>query len=713
MLLVISSARDTEGQTPPPVGPGDWIIPNGDSTTITADTVTLEGNLIIKPTGELILNTVVLEFDCSSDGEFGLHNHGGLLVGASSTMKSAQPDNAWTFQIYSGSNTLIDNTIISHLGYDVVGNGSRWGLQIDDGAIANFDGLTYSDCERNGIQIDANNVTVANSVFSEIAETVLDLGSTADDTLIRNNEIDGGMDGVLASSAKRVRITENEINNSSNNAIMFYGTGFDGRVDNNTLDGVNYGDFGVWTFLLSSGNLIVENNTISNWTSSGVDTVDAGALVQYNNVSYCKVGLNLYQNSISRENRLWNNSWGIKLHGDIPSTNDTIYNSTYYDIKSYDGISTLTNTSFEEYLPSVDSNDIITVRYYLDVQVVDQTNQPVDGATVTVDNEAGTRIYTKTTGADGWTRWMIIGDFNATSAAVTHYNPYTITGTKDGQEGQVEVNLSGASRTVVLQIASFSQRRSIHVNIFNAYTGLGLIEELLVLQFSTDGVNWIRSDSNDLDLQYVYGGTVQLRLKDFYNVSVATVSFEMDSPTAPATDPEGITRQGISEIFWDASIPILTINIDPPYELNDWILELNGEEIGFSKRGSAIQIQVLGGLKGDQTHRYILRWPRQPIVIDNVTRNVSAGQWNITAEGDETRKIGHISVMPAMKLSPDYEASKPAKTSEYSFFDFLQEYWLTVASMAIAVIVGFIGYLRYKQAKRTNELLGDDRGGGD
>jgi len=713
MLLVISIARETVGQTPPPVGPGDWVIPNGDSTIITADTVTLEGNLIIKPTGELILNTVVLEFDCSSDGEFGLYNYGVLFVGASSSMASAQPANAWTFQIYTGSNTQILDAIISQVGYDIEGNSSRWGLQVDDGATADFIGVTYSDCERDGINIDANNVTVVDSAFSAITETAIVLSSTADDTTIENNTIDDGMDGIISSTAVGVRITENVITNLSNNAVTFYGSGFDARVDNNTLDGAGNGDLGIWTFLLSSGDLIVENNTITDWTNGGVDTVDAGALVHYNNISFCKVGLNLYQSSISRENRLWNNSWGIKLHDDIPSTNDSIYNSTYYDIKSYDGISTLTNTSFEEYLPSADSNDIIAVRYYLDVRVVDQASQPVDSATVTVDNEAGTRIYTRTTGADGWTRWMIVGDFNATSAAVTHYNPYTITGTKDSQEGQVTVNLSGASRSVVLKIASFSQRRSIHVNIFNAYNGLGLIEELLVLEFSLDGVNWTRSDTKDLDLEYVWGGTVQLRLKDFYNVTVSTVSLDMDSPTAPATDPEGITRQGVSEIFWDASIPILTINVDPPYDLNDWILELNGEEVGFSKKGSAIQIRVLGGLKGDMTHRYILRWPKQPIVIDNGTVNVSAGQWNITAEGDETRKIGHISVLPTMKLAPDYEASKPAKSSEYSFFDFLQEYWLTVASMAIAIIVGFIGYLRYKQAKRTNELLGDDRGGGD
>jgi len=714
MLLVIFIARETVGQTPPPVGPGDWVIPDGDSTTITADTVTLEGNLIIKDAGELILNTVVLEFDSSSDGEFGFYNYGILTIGAASSIVSVTPGNAWTFQLYSGSNTQIIDTTINHLGYDAVGNGSRMGLQVDDGATAFFDILTYSDCEFNGIQIDANNVSVLNSAFSAIIETVLDLSATADDALIQNNTIDGGTVGITVQGAEGVVITENDITDPTGDGIILASSDLEVVVDNNTLDGGGTADDAITTFLLSSGDITIENNTITDWTGRGVDTVDAGALIQYNEISFCGYGLELYASSISRENTLWNNTWGIRSHDEISSTNDSVSNSTYYDIKSYDETFTLTNTTFESYLPSTDPNDIVVVRYYLDVQVVDQAEQPVNGATVTVDNEAGTRIYTRTTAADGWTRWMIIGDFNATSSSTTYYNPYTITGTKDSREGQVEIDLSGASRSVVLQIASYSQKRSIHVNLFNAYTGLGLIEELLVLQFSLDGVNWTRSDSKDLDLEYVYGGTIQLRLKDFYNVTVSTVSLDMDSPTAPATDPEGITRQGVSEIFWDASIPILTINIDPPYDLNDWILELDGQEVGFAREGSKIQIQVLGGLKGDLTHRYILRWPKQPIVIDNETVNVSAGQWNITAEGDETRKIGHISVLPTMKLAPDFAASKPVdQNRNMSIEEILWEYrvWISAASLCVAVLVGYIGFLRYQEQKETNRILAAEEEG--
>ena len=470
--------------------------------------------------------------------------------------------------------------------------------------------------------------------------------------------------------------------------------------------------------------ITIENTTVSNWPDGGISFQGGSngqGFIHFNQVFDCgPYGLLLTSpGSILQSNTVYNNTNNLKLSqagtSTTRSTNDTLFNGSFYDLTFSNAAQSFiaTNTTFTEAKDHIHTSSSLAVRWYLDVQVIDQAGQPVDGASLTVDDEAGTRIYTETTNSQGWVRWMIIPDYLETKTTTTFYNPYTITGTKDSREGQVTVNISGASRTVILQISSYAQRRSVHVNLFNAYTGLGLLEELLVLEFSTDGVNWTRSDSKDLDLEYVWGGMIQLRLKDFYNVTVSTVSLDMDSPTAPATDPEEITRQGVSEIFWDASIPILTINVDPPYDLNDWILELDGIEVGFFKKGTEIQIQVLGGLKGDSTHLYTLRWPKQPVIIDNETVNVSAGEYNITAEGDETRKIGHISIIPPMKIAPDYEATKPAKTSEYSFLDFLQEYWLTVASMGIAIVVGFIGYLRYKQAKRTNELLDDERGGGD
>jgi len=729
MLLVISIARETVGQTPPPVGPGDWVIPRGDSTIITADTVTLEGNLIVKPTAELILNTVVLEFDCSSDGEFGFYNYGILSVSGTSTITSATA-NSWTFQVYSGSDSVIIDTTISLLGYEALGNTSRYGLRVDSGATAFFAALTYSDGFW-GINIYADDVTVDSSTFTNIPEIVISLNDV-DGGNITGNTITGGSIGVNVAKGRDITISGNDISDQTDPVLAGKGIYViswapgtlteDILIHNNTIDGTGSanGLRGIW-ILDIDGWITVENNTISNWPEGGIDhdaTGSAdGSLFQFNTISFCgPYGLKLgVENAITRSNTIFNNTNNIRFVDGARSYNDTLFNSTYYDvyIGNADIDVTTTNTTFQKAMDQTHADSSLEVNWYLDVQVIDQAGQPVDGASLTVDDEAGTRIYTETTNSQGWVRWMIIPDYLETKTTTTFYNPYTITGTKDSREGQVTVNISGASRTVILQISSYAQRRSVHVNLFNAYTGLGLIEELLILEFSLDGVNWTRSDSNDLDLEYVWGGTIQLHLKDFYNVTVSTVSLDMDSPTAPATDPEGVTRQGVSEIFWDASIPILTINVDPPYDLNDWILELDGVEVGFFKEGTKIQIQVLGGLKGDLTHLYTLRWPKQPIIIDNKTVNVSAGDYNITAEGDETRKIGHISVIPPMKLAPDYAAAKPAKSSEYSFRDFLQEYWLTVSSMIIAVIVGFIGYLRYKQAKRTNELLGDDAGGGD
>ena len=88
ILAITMFTQGVTAHTPPPAGPGDWIIPNGDTTIITNDAITLEGDLIVKPLGELILNTVTLKFDCSTDGEFGFYNYGSLNVDANSALAS-------------------------------------------------------------------------------------------------------------------------------------------------------------------------------------------------------------------------------------------------------------------------------------------------------------------------------------------------------------------------------------------------------------------------------------------------------------------------------------------------------------------------------------------------------------------------------------------------------------------------------------------------
>ena len=212
ILCIAMLTQGVTAHTPPPAGPGDWIIPNGDTTIIDNDSITLEGDLIVKPLGELILNTVTLKFDCSTDGEFGFYNYGTLNVDADSGLTSATA-NAWTFQLFSGSTTLIVNTVINKLGYEDLGNTTRWGLRVDNGAIASFSDLTYSDGFE-GIEVRANSVTISNSDFSLIEQTIIQLKSSADDTLIDGNTLDGGMYGITVEGAEGVRITENDISGS-------------------------------------------------------------------------------------------------------------------------------------------------------------------------------------------------------------------------------------------------------------------------------------------------------------------------------------------------------------------------------------------------------------------------------------------------------------------------------------------------------------------
>jgi len=727
MLLVIFIARVTVEACTPPPPPADWAVT--DAQTCTSTTIQLTGDLIIKNGGLLHLEDSTLEFQTTADGEFGSYvRAGGLWTSNSDSTVTSIGGFAHTLQVYDGGTLTWDNTTVSNLGY-YVANTSRYGLQADDGSDILLDNLTYNNADYDGVRIFGDGATVKSSTFS-VTNTAIRVGYTSESITIQDNTFTGGEEGVRVDRADWVNVTGNTFTDQTDSSsITVSGAGADDAenimIRGNTITGNTNDNVGGVFCAKDHGIMIgtkvtdvtVRNNDLDgndyNLRTSVATTISGNTFT--NSAWGCCLSTNTDIASLDNNSFSFNN-YHLIIQGLATSINDTYTNATYYDHRFPDSAShylTLLNSTYDQGGASFDGiGPYFYVEWFLDVKVLDANGNPVAGATVTAKDGTGQVQATGITTTTGWARWLIVPDLNLTDT-YTDFQPYTIEATKEDKEGEVQVNISGASRSIILQITSLEQKRSVHVNLFNAYNGLGLFEELLVLEFSLDGVNWTRSDSKDLDLEYVWGGTIQLRLKDFYNVTVSTVSLDMDSPTAPATDPEGITRQGVSEIFWDASIPILTINVDPPYDLNDWILELDGVEVGFFKEGTKIQIKVLGGLKGDQTHLYTLRWPKQPIIIDNKTVNVSAGEYNITAEGDETRKIGHISIIPPMKLAPDYEATKPAKSSEYSFRDFLQEYWLTVASMIIAVIVGFIGFLRYKQAKRTNELLGDDAGGGD
>ena len=693
VLGIAMIAQGVTAQTPPPVGPGNWIIPNGDSTIITDDTITLEGNLIVKPTGELILNTVTLKFDCSTDGEFGFYNYGSLNVDANSALASVTA-NAWTFQLFSGSTTLIANTVINKLGYEDLGNTTRWGLRVDNGAIASFSDLTYSDGFE-GIEVRAESVTISNSDFSLIEMTIIQLKSSADDALIDGNTLDGGMYGITVEGAEGVRITQNEISDPDVGIYLFSDFG-EARIDNNTLDGGGIGDSAISTFPFSSGDLIVENNTITDWTSRGVDTVDAGATVHYNNVSFCKYGLELYDGSVSRNNNLWNNTWGMRTHATISSTNDSIVNSSYTDIKSYDDVLTLTNTQFITYIPSMDSSDIIAVRWYLDVQIIDEDGEPVDGASVNITNNTDEIIFLGNTDSDGWVRWVLLPEFNATNEGEHSFNPYTINAQKAGSVGEVTVNITGDQDDVVLTIYQTDLTSTVWVNIYNQFTNLGVIDELLKLEFSMDGANWTRIPEKHMVFAYS-SATVYLRLLDFMNQTVASTT--------------KLLTQG--DVYWDAPVPLLTFHLEPQYDVDEFTFTRNGEEIGFFGN----EITVLGGLYGDETIIYELSWKSKEIELEDGTNwTIVPGSINLTAMGDETRKVGFLKKSIPMKLQSKYVKTPPeddTSTFKENLLTFWNEHELEITIGT--TILGFVGLavaiqrlmIAQKNAQRTEEIASE------
>jgi len=102
---LVSNDVDAEGSgSYPAPADGDWVVAN--ETTVWNETIVLNGNLTIKPGGNLTLINTTIVFDCSYDGEFGLvvENGGELhVLGRREAVSGGIPRG--DFDLFSGSNS--------------------------------------------------------------------------------------------------------------------------------------------------------------------------------------------------------------------------------------------------------------------------------------------------------------------------------------------------------------------------------------------------------------------------------------------------------------------------------------------------------------------------------------------------------------------------------------------------------------------------------
>lgn len=261
-------------------------------------------------------------------------------------------------------------------------------------------------------------------------------------------------------------------NNCSYNkgGIQLYGQGGTAVVKNNICN-FNKGE----GFHLSGYYKgIIINNTFSK-NSDGV-------WMEFN--SYCELRNNtvnsnklhgiqarsVIKNISIENNRIYNNSIGINIskNGIIEIKNSSIINSSIYDlILFYNTQITAINCSFNNnkvfYETSISK---LNRKWFLNVKVIDGSNNVIPNATVSIKNITGSEKFNGKTGPDGMIQWLELPEYvgydknnnhNDTDVGERFYHtPYNITANKTGYGygyAVPEVNLN-QSKIVVIMIGN-------------------------------------------------------------------------------------------------------------------------------------------------------------------------------------------------------------------------------------------------------------------
>ncbi|MCK4971166.1 MAG: hypothetical protein KAS77_11575, partial [Thermoplasmata archaeon] len=107
LALVATPANAVVNGVQPPVGAGDWVIDA--DTTVLAESITLEGDLIVESGYMFTVRNSAITFDCSYAGEYGFYvltdvGGDGDMDLSQTTIQSKVNKLGWNLEIYGAAN---------------------------------------------------------------------------------------------------------------------------------------------------------------------------------------------------------------------------------------------------------------------------------------------------------------------------------------------------------------------------------------------------------------------------------------------------------------------------------------------------------------------------------------------------------------------------------------------------------------------------------
>ena len=256
---------------------------------------------------------------------------------------------------------------------------------------------------------------------------------------VRNCTLSNNLAGVYSYNSEG-KIKENEISGCSYGTYSINGMGV---IKENKFYGNTYS---IYTYRLPP---IIENNEIVNdWR--GIYTYQSNPVIRNNTMSVTNIGILTYYKTVGDlkspiiENTTINSNWGgIYSLQNAPTVFNSTINANTYDFYQRNlCYPTVFNTTFDKNkIYFHDKNSILSINWFLNVKVVNETGSSVENVKVTVKDKSKELIYENTTNKNGTIPYVICKEFEQDQKSRTYFTPHIVRVKKDlGNETFVNVN---------------------------------------------------------------------------------------------------------------------------------------------------------------------------------------------------------------------------------------------------------------------------------
>lgn len=413
-IILIANVNAEEGAPPENGGESfeDWIIENGDDIVREDQEIFLTGNLTIEDNAKLTFENVTLKMNCSKDGEYKIK----VKYGGEFNIYDKDED-----QETEKDSSNITKTDRPYLFF------------IEDGAkmemkYSKLNGCGYDD-ENPGLKTESDDVLI---LESNISNNYCGIYCDSKSPRIFDSKISNNTYGIYFYFSK-LKTEEHNISENiiSDNYGGIYCEGSDPWIIENQIEN---NDVGI--SCNEDSNPTIINNDIKN-NLNGITSDSSKPIIEVNTISNNGNAVILRKSNVTIiESKIQNNDNALICFTSSPELiNCTISNTQNLDITSNDDshplLTSLTGFNRDAVVFG-DSNSDLTVKWFLDVKVINKEGNPVNKANVRVqDNDNGDFDENHTTKSDGWASWIVVTEYILKNTGEVEYTPHTINASKN------------------------------------------------------------------------------------------------------------------------------------------------------------------------------------------------------------------------------------------------------------------------------------------